>query len=175
MKATFFPYFLFVFCIPVATVSEQITFPLRLLATKITVALAHFPLGIEVVHNGTSIWDPTGRFEYEVAAACSGLRSLTAMFALAMFYGLIEFRKTWQRIVVVSAAFPLAVLGNVVRWWSTIMAAEAFGQSAGNYVHESDWFSLVPYVPAILGLMVLGRWLGKRTPTPVSLLESKPV
>ena len=175
LKGTFFPYFLFVFCFPVATLSEQITHPLRLLATKITVALAHFPLGIDVVHNGTSIWDPTGRFQYEVAAACSGLRSLTAIFALAIIYGFIEFRKNWQRVVVMSAAFPLAVFGNVVRLSLIIIAAEAFGQSAGDYVHRSSFFSLVPYVPAILGLMVLGRWLGKREATPMTLLETKPV
>jgi exosortase/archaeosortase family protein len=103
------------------------------------------------------------------------LRSLTAIFALAIIYGFIEFRKNWQRVVVMSAAFPLAVFGNVVRLSLIIIAAEAFGQSAGDYVHRSSFFSLVPYVPAILGLMVLGRWLGKREATPMTLLETKPV
>src|SRR6266511_2764157 len=161
LRATFFPCCLFVFCFPLGTLAESITFPLRLLATKITVTLAHFPLGIDVLHNGTSIWDPTGRFQYEVAAACSGLRSLTAIFAVATIYGFIEFRTNWQRLVVIAAAFPLAVLGNVVRLSTIIVAAETFGQSAGNYVHQSNVFSLLPYVPAILGLILLGRWLDR--------------
>ena len=36
------------------------------------------------------------------------------------------------------------------------MAAELGGQEAGNYVHESSIFSLVPYLPAIIGLLVWG-------------------
>ena len=42
-----------------------------------------------------------------------------------------------------------------------IVAAGEFygGQDAGNYVHDSSFFSLSPYVPAIFGLMWLGRRL----------------
>src|SRR6266480_1057998 len=175
LKATFFPSFLFVFCVPMATLSEKITFPLRVLATRITVGLAHAVLGIDVVQNGTSIWEPTGRYQYEVAAACSGLRSLTAIFALATIYGFIEFGKNWQRLTIMASAFPLAVIGNVVRLTTIIVAAETFGQSAGNYVHESFLFSLLPYVPPILGLMILGHWLEKRTENPVVVWKAKPV
>jgi len=44
-----------------------------------------------------------------------------------------------------------------------VLAGELFGQKAGNYVHESAWFSLLPYVPAIIGLILLARWLERRT------------
>jgi exosortase len=175
LKASFFPFFLFVFCVPIATVSEKITFPLRILATKTTVGLAQTVLGIDVLQNGTSIWEPSGRYQYEVAAACSGLRSLTAIFALATIYGFLEFRKNWQRLAIIASAFPLAVIGNVVRLTTIIVAAETFGQSAGNYVHESIWFSLLPYVPPIAGLLFLGHWLGKRTAHPIGVLEVKSV
>ena len=94
LRATFFPFFLFIFCVPLGNSAEYITFPLRLLATKITMLLAHNVLGIDVVQSGTSIWEPTGRFQYEIAAACSGIRSLTAIFALATVYGFIEFPGT---------------------------------------------------------------------------------
>ena len=49
-----------------------------------------------------------------------------------------------------------------------VLAAEAFGQKAGDYVHESSWLSLLPYVPSIGGMLVLAWWLGedrKRRPT----------
>lgn len=175
LKASFFPFFLFVFCVPIATMSEKITFPLRVLATKTTVGLAQTVLGIDVVQNGTSIWEPSGRYQYEVAAACSGLRSLTAIFALATIYGFLEFRENWKRLVIIASAFPLAVIGNVVRLTTIIVAAETFGQSAGNYVHESFWFSLLPYVPPIAGLIFLGHWLGRRTTHSIGVLEAKPV
>jgi len=175
LKATFFPCYLFIFSFPLGTLAESITFPLRLMATKITVALAHFPLGIEVLSNGTSIWDPGGRYQYEVAAACSGLRSLTAILALAMIYGFMQFQTSWPRLVLVLSAFPLAVFGNVVRLATIIFAAEGFNQSAGNYVHRSWLLSLLPYVPAILGLIILGRLLDRRVVRPAAALEIKPV
>src|SRR6266567_8219982 len=162
LKASFFPYFLFIFCFPLGTLADKVTFPLRILATKITVGIAHTLLGNDGIQNGTSIWEPTGRFQYEVAAACSGLRSLTAVFALATIYGFVDFRKTWPRLILVAAAFPLALAGNVVRLSTIIIAAETFGQRAGNYVHDSAWFSLLPYLPPFLGLVILGHWLGSR-------------
>ena len=163
LRATFFPFFLFLFCIPIGNFAETITVPLRLIATKVTLWVANGLLGIGVMQNGTSIWEPSGRFQYEVAAACSGIRSFTAIFALALIYGFVEFKTAWPRLLMVAAALPLAVLGNVVRLSLIIVAAEAFGQSAGNYVHGSFWFSLLPYLPALVSLALLAHWLRNRT------------
>ena len=55
------------------------------------------------------------------------------------------------------------------------MPAKMSGQAAGNYVHESAIFSLLPYVPAVIGMMLLGRWLKGRSIEPVLPLETKPV
>ena len=74
----------------------------------------------------------------------------------------------------VVAAFPLAVVANVFRLTLIVLAAEAFGQNAGNFVHENSGFSLAPYVPSIGGLLLLG-WLlredrgAKKTASPVLL------
>jgi hypothetical protein len=43
-----------------------------------------------------------------------------------------------------------------------VFAAEWHGQEGGSKMHESDFGSLLPYVPVILGLILLGRWLEKR-------------
>jgi len=174
LRATFFPAFLLLGCIPLGNASEYIAFPLRLLATNITTALARGILGIDVVQNGTSIWDPSGRFQYEVAAACSGIRSLTAIFGLATIYGFVKFSRTWQRLLLMATAFPLAVLGNVIRVITIVLAAESFGQPAGDYVHQNAVFSLLPYLPAIAGLMVLGHWLRKFKFQPRPALKAKP-
>jgi exosortase/archaeosortase family protein len=71
-------------------------------------------------------------------------------------------------------ALPLSVLGNFTRLMCIIIAAEFGGQSAGNYVHESSLFSLVPYIPAILGLIWIGRKLGNDEAKPAAELETKP-
>ncbi|MBI3878210.1 MAG: exosortase/archaeosortase family protein [Verrucomicrobia bacterium] len=159
LRTTVFPFVLFAFCVPLGNSSEMVTFPLRLLATKITVALSHAVLGLNVIQNGTSIFDPAGRFQYEVAAACSGIRSLTAVAALATIYAFVNFRAPWKRAVVLASAFPLAIAANVLRLLCIVIAADAFGQSAGNYVHQNTWLSLLPYLPALAGLFLIGRWL----------------
>jgi exosortase len=161
LRASFFPFLLFGFCLPLANQADYVTFPLRLLATSITTTLSHVALGINVLQEGTRIYDSTGAYQYEVAAACSGIRSLSAIQALAIVYGFITFKTAWRRWVMIASGFPLAVAANVFRLTIIIIAAEAFGREAGNRVHDSEWFSLVPYVPAIAGIILLGHWLSE--------------
>ena len=159
LRACFFPYFLFVFCVPFGTLAQPITFPLRLLVCRLVEFVCHYILAIDVLRDGTALKDPTGRYSYEVAAACSGIRSLVAIFLMATVYSFLAFRGFWKRLLLLVAAFPLAVLGNLVRMLFIIIAAELWGQSAGNYVHESSVISILPYIPAIVGLFLIGRWL----------------
>lgn len=159
LRASFFPFVLFGFCVPMANLAGIITFPLRLVATKITAVMSQTVLGINVIHDGTRIFDSNGLYQYEVAAACSGIRSLTATLAIAMIYAFMMFKTPWKQLVMVASAFPLAVAANVIRLTTIIVAAEAFGQSAGNYVHHSTWLGLAPYLPAIGGILLLGHWI----------------
>jgi len=163
LRKSVFPFFLFVFCIPLGGTAAVITFPLRLLVTWLVAATAHL-LGIDVIRVGTQLFDPLGAYQYDVAPACSGIRSLIAIFLLATVYGFITFRSPWKRLLLMALAFPFAVLGNLARMLFIITAAEIGGQKWGNYVHESSIFSLIPYLPAIIGLLVIGRWMEKRQP-----------
>ena len=169
MRATFFPMFLFAFCIPFATLGAPITtvtFYLRFWVAKIVAALGAHVLGMDIVRDGTQLYNSTHTYGYDVAAACSGLRSTIAILALSTIYGFVSFDKNWKRLLMMACAFPLSMLGNTVRMMCILVAAEFGGQSSGNYVHESSIFSLLPYVPAFLGLMILGHWLRER-PDPV--------
>jgi len=162
LRRSFFPFFLFVFMIPLGDQAKFITFPLRLLVCWLVEMFSHWILGIDVMRVGTALIDPSGTYQYDVAPACSGIRSLVAIFLLATIYGFIVFRSPGKRLLLMALAFPFAVLGNLLRMLCIIVAAELGGQSAGNYVHESTLISLVPYVPAIVGLLWMGNWLEKR-------------
>lgn len=159
LQAIFFPFFLLAFCVPVGTLADTLTLPLRMIATAITAWVSQVGLGVALIRSGTQIFDANGTFQYEVAAACGGLRSLTATVALASIYAFISLERPWKRLVMIASAFPLAVAGNVLRLTTIILAAEAFGQKAGNWVHDNGLLSLLPYVPAFLGLGLLGNWL----------------
>lgn len=162
-RATFFPCFLFAFCVPLGTLAETITFPLRMIATGITTWISQFVFGIALIRNGTQIADAGNEFHYEVAAACGGLRSLTATLALASIYAFMTLERPWKRLVMIAMAFPLAVAGNVLRLTTIILAAESFGRAAGNWVHDNSLLSLLPYVPAFLGMGALGSLLREKS------------
>lgn len=162
MAAAIFPFSLFVFCVPLGPGgTEIISFPLRLMATTITAVFSDWILGIKVVQTGTQLMDAGGTYQYEVAAACSGIRSLTAIVAFSVVYSYISFKTGLRRMLIVASAIPLAVVANVFRLTLIVVAAEAFGQDAGNYVHESSIFGLAPYIPSIGGMLLLGWWLSE--------------
>lgn len=181
LKACFFPFFLLLFMVPLGSLTEPVTFPLRLLVTKIVTFLSNDILGIGVVRQGTGLFNPSMGYQYEVAAACSGMRSLIAITAIAIIYAFMVFRSWNLRLVIMAAALPLAVIGNTFRMMAIVIASQLGGQKWGNYVHEGGplgIFSLIPYVPAIIGLLLLGRWLehlqDKRTDdNPPALTELK--
>jgi exosortase/archaeosortase family protein len=83
---------------------------------------------------------------------------------------MLSFRSGWKRGVLMASAVPLAVLGNVVRMLTIIVAAELWGQEAGAYVHEGGPFgiiSLLPYAAAFAGLLLLGYMLREEPLKPV--------
>ncbi|HLH53817.1 MAG TPA: exosortase/archaeosortase family protein [Verrucomicrobiae bacterium] len=159
LKKTFFPFVLFGFCVPIGTLGEPVTFRLRLLVSQLVGLISHYLLAIDMSVQGNLLIDPTGHYQYEIAAACSGIRSLIATIVLSVIFGFVSFKESWKRLVMIASAFPLAVLGNVLRLLTIVIAAEMGGQSAGEYVHDSGLFSLLPYVPAFIGLMMLERYL----------------
>ena len=165
LKATFFPFVLFVFCVPVGGYVETVTFPLRLFATNITYGITHGVFGLTVIKKGTQLFDANGAYNYDVAAACSGIRSLISLLALTTIYGLMTFKKTWKQLLVIFMAVPLAVASNVLRLTSIVVAAEAFGQKTGDFVH--DWSGFLTYIVAIVAMLLMGVWLREpEAPTP---------
>lgn len=173
LRESFFPFCLLVFAVPLGTAAQPITFRLRVLVCKLVEWVCHSTLAIDVIRVGTALKDPTDHYQYEVAAACSGIRSLASISMMAIVYGFVSFPTWWKRAVMIGSAVPLAVLGNLLRMLMIVIAAEMGGQEWGNYIHDNLIsiagnkipvpFNLVPYIPAILGLFMLAHFLeGKR-------------
>ncbi len=162
LRHSLFPFFLFIFCVPLSTISQPITLPLRILVSALVEWVAHYILGIGVMRMGTQLFDPLGTYQYDVAAACSGIRSLVAIILFATVFGFVMLRSPARRLFMIALAIPFAILGNLIRMFLIIIAATMGGQSWGNYVHESTLISLVPYLPAFLGLLFIGRWLEEK-------------
>lgn len=162
LKASFFPFFLFAFMVPLGSLTEKITFPLRMLVTWIVEHLFGTLLGIGVIRNGTMLLNGLGTYQYDVAPACGGMRSLISIFLISVSYAFLVFKSPLNRLVMVCASLPLAVIGNVVRLSTIVAAGEMSGQAAGNFVHDNGIISMLPYIPAIFGVMLIGQYLEKR-------------
>jgi exosortase len=174
---SFFPFCLFAFCIPLGWSAVSITFPLRMFVSHAVEVISGNILQIDIQRVGTALLDPNGRYQYDVAAACSGIRSLFATFAVAIIYAVLSFRSWWKRGLLMAAAVPLAVLGNIARMLTIIVAAEIGGQDAGSYVHEGGPFgviSLLPYLAAFAGLLLLGHLLREPPLKPAASPAAQP-
>ena len=161
LKASFFPFFLLAFCIPVAEFAAPLTLPLRLVVSRIVEIIAHVGLAPDLVRQGTQLFDAQHTFAYEVAAPCSGIRSIVALLALTTIYGFVNFKPAWKRAVMMLVAVPLAVLGNVVRLCFTIAVAETFGQRAGKAVETN--FGFITFAVAVGCAFLVARWLERKS------------
>ena len=176
LRDSFFPFFLFAFCVPLGWSAVSITFPLRLLVCRLVEWISGNILQIDILRDGTALTDPMRTYQYDVAPACSGIRSLFAIIAVSIIYAFLSFRTGWRRGLLIIAAVPLAVLGNVVRMLTIIVAAEIWGQAGGEYVHEGGPYgiiSLLPYAAAFGGLLLLGYLLREEPLKPAPPLEFK--
>lgn len=131
--AAAFPLGFLVFAIPLGAIDE-IGLPLRLRVVEAGDWLAR-AAGIPVVRNGTQLLAPDGRFNYDVAAPCSGVNSLVALTALSLLIGYVNFRGWGRRALVLLPCVPLVYLGNVARITSIVLAAQWGGPQWGDWAH----------------------------------------
>jgi EpsI family protein len=132
-RSAMFPLGFLVFAVPVNAL-DTAGFWLRVWVVDASARLAH-AAGIEVLRSGTQLLAPDGRYNYDVAAACSGVRSLTALTALALLAGYVSFRSPWRRAATLLVCFPLVYVGNVARIAAIVLAAHLGGQAWGERVH----------------------------------------
>ena len=121
-----------------AVLFNQITFPLQLFASRMASSL--LPLsGVPVLRDGNIIQLPS--MQLEVAEACSGIRSLMSLFAVAIFYGYFLERNTWRRVILALASIPIAVFANSARIVGTGLCVQYWNpDKAVGFFHEfSGW------------------------------------
>jgi exosortase len=171
LRRTIFPIFLLLFCIPMGSMTEPLTFQLRMLVTKVSVGIGHDILGIQVFRDGSQILGEHGRALYDVAPACSGMRSLIAMCALSVIYAFLNFDAAWRRAVLIASALPLAVLANVMRITTVIIVGDLFGQEKGVMIEQK--FGFVTFAIAIGGMMAIGWLLREKSAQPAPVKEER--
>ena len=159
MKEIFLRFCLLGFCMPLPADLDGLTLPLRVLVSSMAVWFSDNLLGIDVIRQGTYLVSGDGEFRYDVAPACSGIRSLTSLFLLTTVFAFTGRIPIWQRLTVILLAIPLAIFGNWLRLTSVIVVAETWGEEAGKKIEQNLGF--LTFAVALVGVMILLRFFEK--------------
>jgi exosortase len=155
LRVLFFPIIFLLLMIPLNFLDEKVGFPLQILMARSSTGILNM-LGIETTRIGTGIYSRV--FHFDVAAPCSGIRSLMALTTVTAAYAYVTQQVQWKRWVLFLSAMPLAVLGNIVRVTSIALVAEVYGQEiAAKAYHEYSGFIVFPV--ALTTMVIIGLLL----------------
>ncbi len=174
LRKSAYPFVLLVFTIPITSYIDGLTFHLRLLVTQVAAGFCTSVLNLNLIREGTTVFhllpDGSKGFEFEVAAACSGIRSLMVVFLLAVVVGYLWLSAWWKRGILLAAALPLAVLGNIARLITVFVVGEAQGSEAGLAIETKLGF--VTFLVAFAGVAGLAKWLADPVVRPADELPT---
>jgi exosortase len=158
-RAVLFPWAFLILMIPIpAIVFNQITFPLQLLASRVSAGVLPV-FGVPVLREGNVI--NLSSMALEVAEACSGIRSLMSLVTLAIIYGFLTEKRLWVRCLLAVASVPIAVVANSARIIGTGLLVQYWdADKAEGYFHASwGWIIFVLSLLLLYGLHTLIRTL----------------
>jgi len=151
-----FPFVLLLLAIPVpAIVVSRITLSLQLVASTAAEFLLRTS-GVAVLREGNVL--VLSNATLQVAEACSGIRSLMALFALGLLVARARQDRWAGRAAIIASALPIAVLVNAGRVAAAAFAALWFGPAAVEGVAH-DMLGWVMFLVAFGLLMVVARTL----------------
>jgi exosortase len=163
-RAILLPLAFLFFMIPIpAIIFNQIAFPLQILAARLGSFLLAF-LGVPVLREGNVIQLPTASLE--VAQACSGIRSLMSLGALAVIYGYFLETRNVHRALLALSAIPIAIAANGLRVTGTGLLGYYWDpDKAEGFFHTfSGWVIFVISLALLFSFHAVLRWAAaKRT------------
>ncbi len=163
LRAMAFPIAFLLFAIPMPTVVyNEIVFPLQFIASKFATGTLEMLNLFPIMREGNVLILPGMRLE--VVEACSGIRSLMSLLALAAGYGYVVERSVAVRWFMVLAMVPLAIVSNGLRIMITAIMAHYIGpKAAEGFMHEfSGWVIFVVATILFLALHSFVTFLRKK-------------
>jgi len=163
LRAMAFPLAFLLFAIPIPVlIYNEIVFPLQFVASRFATNMLELLNIFPIMREGNVLIMPNMRLE--VVEACSGIRSLMSLLALAAGYGYLAERSVAVRWFLIVAMIPLAIVSNGTRVMITALMAHYIGpQAAEGFMHEfSGWVIFVVATALFLGLHSLTVALRKK-------------
>jgi exosortase len=151
-RALAFPLAYLIFMVPLpAIIYNAVAFPLRGVAAQMATWFLHV-LGVPVLLQGNII--QLSKLSLDVVEACSGIRSLMSLVALAAAWSYLSLKSWWARSIMILSAVPIAIGANVVRLVVSAIMGEYFGFGyAEGFGHT--FFGLLVFLVAVMGLFLV--------------------
>ena len=153
LRAMTFPLAFLLFAIPIPTlIYNEIVFPLQFIASRFATSILETLNLFPIMREGNVLIMPGMRLE--VVEACSGIRSLMSLLALAAGYGYLAEKSVAVRWFLFLAMVPLAIVSNGTRVMITALMTNYIGpKAAEGFMHEfSGWVIFVVATAMFLGL-----------------------
>jgi exosortase len=144
LRAMAFPMAFLLFAIPIPVIIyNEIVFPLQFIASRFATRTLEILNLFPIMREGNVLIIPG--MSLQVVEACSGIRSLMSLLALAAGYGYLVERSIVVRWILIVAMVPLAIVSNGTRVMITALMANYIGpQAAEGFMHEfSGWVIFV--------------------------------
>jgi exosortase len=156
LKGMALPLGYLIFMVPIPyIIYDMIAFPLKLFVTKVSVVFLK-TVGVVVLREGNIIMFPSTTLE--VADACSGIRSLISLLAIAVAYAFLIKISNVRRWIIIFSALPIAVATNALRVIITGILAQWWGsRAAEGFFHE--FAGMAVFVLALVMLVACGELL----------------
>ena len=157
-KKLLLPIAYLIFMIPLpAILWNKIAFPMQLFGSFLTEKVVTV-MGIPLFREGNVLH--LANTSLEVVDACSGLRSLTTLFALSAVFAILSSHTTWQKWFLFLSAAPIAIFANITRLSATALLASRYGSDvAHGFLH--DFSGIVVFAVGILLLVTVSNLLKK--------------
>ncbi len=72
------------------------------------------------------------KINFDVAAACSGIRSFVALLAVTTIFAVLAFKPVWKRAAMIALTIPLVVFCNIIRLVAIILATQGDQHEGGS-------------------------------------------
>jgi exosortase len=163
LRAMAFPLAFLLFAVPIPVlIYNEIVFPLQFIASRFATSCLEMLNLFPIMREGNVLIMPGMRLE--VVEACSGIRSLMSLLALAAGYGYLAEKSVAVRWFLFLAMVPLAIVSNGTRVMITALMTNYIGpKAAEGFMHEfSGWVIFVVATVLFLGLHSLTVFVRKK-------------
>ena len=144
-KLTLFPIWYLAFTVSISSILDNLILELQGISSTAGFYLMH-GFGFEIFQQGNALLSGIegSEFQFSIAGACSGIRSLIALTAFTAAYAWYTQRTVLKKWLLFACSMPIAILCNIIRVFSICLVAAIFGQeTAVGYYHDYSGYVIV--------------------------------